>query len=366
MVERVKALRRKYMSGLPGSAHTSTNAIFQYDDVRFLSELAGVDMPRTGSIANLQHQGLVLLQGLKLVDSGAEVNIEIDLTKFVGYIQPSDITIAMADGKSRLDNRGYGLCRDWYSDESGGLYVDEYYAFYCPNAAYSIRSQHGLAKDSGGTIVLDPIHEQTITTDLKPVKVKGHGMYLCASTGQAVKCVEVTKKKLSWLKSLPAKQVAKQGDGTPIGTHATDVTTANIINALSQRFPDVPNLLDISEIAMHAEKEAHRLGDTNYIIDPVIVLNVQKAFRADADEVLDRLTKAHHLDDSIDMSAPPATHQKTYQSVRAQIEHLTRQVASSFGSESEELECCLNDLSSAAGSSTCLTCMYYTHTHNVG
>ena len=232
--------------------------------------------------------------------------------------------------------------------------------------AYSYPARMTLDILGGGTIVLDPIHEQTITTDLKPVKVKGHGMYLCASTGQAVKCVEVTKKKLSWLKSLPAKQVTKQGDGTPIGTHATDVTTANIINALSQRFPDVPNLLDISEIAMHAEKEAHRLGDTNYIIDPVIVLNVQKAFRADADEVLDRLTKAHHLDDSIDMSAPPATHQKTYQSVRAQIEHLTRQVASSFGSESEELECCLNDLSSAAGSSTCLTCMFYTHTHNVG
>lgn len=360
LLGRVQRLKSLYTSGLPGGGtkhHTHCNAIFQFDDIRFVSDMQQEHGTPVGQISNIQHYGLVILQGLKLVDSGAEVNIEVDLTKFVGYIEPSTVTIAMADGKSRLDNRGYGLCRDWYLDTKGNIFVDEYYAFYCPNAAYSIRSQHALARDAKGTIVLDPLQEQTIQTALSPVKVSGTGMFLCTGTGQAVECVKVQQKSLHWLKSLPPTKLidisnddSEQSDGKVPGEQPQDVSTAQIINALSQRFTDIPRLMYLSDRALREEAEAVRAGKSKHHIDPATVLSVQKAFRMDASKVLDKLTETHQRDDQLDMSLSPAQHQKQYQSIRAQIEQLTREIAHTYGTASEELELGLNALSSCAAS----------------
>ena len=105
---------------------------------------------------------------------------------------------------SRLDNHGYGLCRDWYEDMHGDIYVDQFYAFYCPDAAYPIRGQRALARDGKGTLLLDPTPEdlqgrQTIRTRMGDVSVSGLGMFLCSGTGQVVKCVEVEHaEKRSW------------------------------------------------------------------------------------------------------------------------------------------------------------------------
>ena len=349
IADRLAELKSKFLRGQPGGRNTSAHAIFQYDDVRFMLEL-GDDLGEViGHLANLQHQGLIVFHGLKLVDSGAEVNIEVDLTKFVGYIESSTVTIAMADGKSRLDNRGYGLCRDWYSDQHGGVYVDEYYAYYCPNAAYSIRSQHNLAAEAGGSIMLDPKHDQIVKTDNADVHISGDGMYLCAKTGQAVKCIQVQQKNLSWLRSLPPKEVPRNEDNTVKGTTVTDVDSVHIISHLSGRFPDMDELAQLSAQAMAKYNTAVSAGQGRTEIDPSILANVQKVFRQHADGAVERLSKVHNLDDEIDMSMPVAEHQKTYQNVRAQIEALTRQVAMTVGNDSEVLEDSLRELSSAAG-----------------
>ena len=350
---RLQRMRELYLSGQPGGGsrnYTSTNAIFQFDDLRFLEDLPSQHGSPTGHIANLQNHGLVIWQGLKLVDSGAEINIEVDLTKFVGYIEPSTVTIAMADGKSRLDNRGYGLCRDWYLDTKGDIYVDEYYAFYCPNAAYSIRSEHALARDALGTVVLDPIYEQTVKTALNPVTIQGSGMYLCASTGQSVKCVKVQQKNLDWLKSLPPKQLPRDADNKVPGQQVTDVSTAQVLNALSQRYTDITQLAYLSDRALREEDESRKRGETFHTPTDKTVLSVQRAFRMNADEALDRLTAVHHQDDQIDMSLPPMQHQKTYQDIKSRIEKLTHDIAHSYGDASSELELSLNSLLSCTES----------------
>ena len=58
----------------------------------------------------------------KLVDSGAEINIERDLRRFVQRLQGSKIMINFADGSDTLKCEGYGLCREWYYDRRGNVY----------------------------------------------------------------------------------------------------------------------------------------------------------------------------------------------------------------------------------------------------
>ena len=94
----------------------------------------------------------------KLVDSGAEINIERDLRRFVQRLQESKIKINFADGSDSLKCEGYGLCREWYYDRRGNVYVDEYYAYYCPKAEYSIRSEQDLVT-SGWRVIRNPTEE---------------------------------------------------------------------------------------------------------------------------------------------------------------------------------------------------------------
>ena len=80
----------------------------------------------------------------KLLDSGAEINIENDLRKFVSRITETDLKINFADGSQTLAVEGFGLVREWYYDRSGRVVVDTYKAYYCPGAEFPIRSEQEM------------------------------------------------------------------------------------------------------------------------------------------------------------------------------------------------------------------------------
>ena len=85
-------MRAKFASGLPPNMQTKASALFRFDDVRFLQTMSQLHGTPAGVIASAQGQGIIKFNGLRLVDSGAEVNIETDLSKFVGYITRSTVS----------------------------------------------------------------------------------------------------------------------------------------------------------------------------------------------------------------------------------------------------------------------------------
>ena len=80
----------------------------------------------------------------KLVDSGAECNLSNDIRKFASRISDTHTAVTFADGSDTMRVEGIGTVREWYYDWRGHVFVDEYSAFYCPNAKYPIRSQQEL------------------------------------------------------------------------------------------------------------------------------------------------------------------------------------------------------------------------------
>ena len=70
--------------------------------------------------------------GIVLLDSGAMINIENDLTRFIGYLEPSDIKIGLAGKGTIMRNGGVGTRRRLFRDTVGNVYVHEDRAFYCP------------------------------------------------------------------------------------------------------------------------------------------------------------------------------------------------------------------------------------------
>ena len=78
--------------------------------------------------------------GIVLLDSGAMINIENDLTRFVGYLEPSNIKIGLAGKGTLMRNGGVGTRRRLFRTTDGNVYVHEDKAYYCPDAAHPIMS----------------------------------------------------------------------------------------------------------------------------------------------------------------------------------------------------------------------------------
>ena len=81
------------------------------------------------------------------------------------------------------------------------------------------------------------------------------------------------------------------------GQQVTDVSTAQVLNALSQRYTDITQLAYLSDRALREEDESRKRGETFHTPTDKTVLSVQRAFRMNADEAIDRLTAVHHQDD---------------------------------------------------------------------
>ena len=93
--------------------------------------------------------------GAMMLDSGAQINIENDITCFVDYLKPSDVRISLADKKAMLKNCGFGTRRRLFRDVDGNVYVYTDQAYYCPDAAYPIMST-GEWEDRDATITFNP------------------------------------------------------------------------------------------------------------------------------------------------------------------------------------------------------------------
>lgn len=95
------------------------------------------------------------LLGAVLLDTGAQINIENDITCFVGYLEPSSVRIGLAEKNSQLRNCGYGSRERRYRDNDGQVYVVRDNAYYCPDAAYPIMSS-GSWEERDASVLLNP------------------------------------------------------------------------------------------------------------------------------------------------------------------------------------------------------------------
>ena len=84
--------------------------------------------------------------GALLLDSGAQINIENDITCFTGYLERSDVKIGLANKNVLLRNGGVGTRRRRYRDTDGCGWIWEDTAFYCPDASHPIASVGDMRK----------------------------------------------------------------------------------------------------------------------------------------------------------------------------------------------------------------------------
>jgi len=219
----------------------------------------------TGSCAHISVVYLINSQRIPgvpaiavLVDSGAEVNIENDVRMYIERLTAPKVRIALADSESQMQCKGYGKCRRWYYDTKGQLYIDEYWAYYCPDAPYAIRSTRDIAR-TGGTVVENPGGKQsndytTVVRSGQSIRLSGTNTNLVMGNGRVLEASPLggtqTKDKnvLAWLQPIQPTRVQTSdranerklyADTTRNDTDVSNVKASlHAINHVEQEQPD--------------------------------------------------------------------------------------------------------------------------------
>ena len=95
------------------------------------------------------------LKGAVLVDSGAQIGLDNDITVFIGYLEKSDVKIGMVESSATLKNGGVGTRERRFKSTDGNVYVKRDRAYYCPDAMYPIYST-GEWEEQDATIIFNP------------------------------------------------------------------------------------------------------------------------------------------------------------------------------------------------------------------
>ena len=190
-----------------------------------------------------------------LLDSGAEVNIENDARMFIERLGAPKVRIALADSESTMQCNGYGKCRRWYYDRLGRLYIDEYWAYYCPQAPYAIRSTRDIAR-TGGTVVENPGGKgpkdyTTVVRGGQHIRLTGSDTNVVMSNGPVLVATPVgeamrpDKNVLAWLTPIQPTRVQHSDSANErtlyAQTTATDAPKESVdasIHALAHQDPE--------------------------------------------------------------------------------------------------------------------------------
>ena len=222
--------------------------------------------------------------GTILLDSGAQINIENDITCFTGYLEPSDVKIGLANKNVLLRNAGIGTRRRRFFDTDGNVYIVEDRAYYCPDASHPIMSTAEW-DSKGATILLYPRSVFDKTRKGTPIP-KCHGKSLIIDKEERMIFVHKipNRPKLWWL--IPIQP-----------TKVSDIKLQGVIDRNKNFAVNMLEKLNEAEEAPTVEDYATKVQKIKHDIEEAHLLYSQ-LHGADGDGISQLIASAHEAIDA--------------------------------------------------------------------
>jgi hypothetical protein len=233
------------------------------------------------------------MRGACLVDTGAQANIENDISCFIDHIEPSDVVLGLASSSAQLKNCGYGTRERRFRDLDGNVYVYRDKAYYCPDAAYPIMSA-GVWEENGACLLFNPSNKFRTTSNGR--KLPGGNIALIVDKTDRVlvlrKVPDVPR--LWWL--------------TPIQpTTVSDVESNALVDRNRRISSTIMQTLNETADACSMDVYATRVQELQRQLEEAHLLHSQLFGSADEDNKA-CIASAHELISSIDFSNRGATY----------------------------------------------------------
>lgn len=198
------------------------------------------------------------IQGAVMLDTGAMISIENDLTCFVGYLEPTQVKIGMASSGSFLKNCGVGIRERKFRDSVGNVYVLRDRAFYCPDAAYPILSSGELEKRNM-SIVLNPGRIITRESTGLPLPPDGNRAVIIDADNRVLVLEQLEDvPALHWLIPIQATTVAEVEANTFLRTNQEFAARASMLETLAVA-ADAPSVDDYASTVQSLQQQLEEL-----------------------------------------------------------------------------------------------------------